>query len=106
MPYAPTKTLGLGRKELEFMLYLREHVFDPILTSPSASRSLKAGVRFTINRMEERNAAGMVQYFWSAIIGTPRSIGFAARMKNEGFTRFEEVLEEVRVRFNDKWLRS
>jgi len=48
----------------------------------------------------------MVHYYWSAIIGTERSIGFAARMRQEGFTRFEEALEEFRVRFDDAFLRS
>jgi hypothetical protein len=56
-------------------------------------------------RLEQRNAAGMVHYFWSAIIGTERSIGFAAKMKAEGFTRFEEVLEDFRLRFDDRFLR-
>ena len=27
-----------------------------------------------------------------------------AQMKEAGFTRFEEVLEEFRVKFDDKWL--
>lgn len=35
----------------------------------------------------------MIQYYWSAIIGTDRSIGFAALMRQEGFDRFEEALE-------------
>ena len=48
----------------------------------------------------------MVQYFWSAVIGTEKSISFAQRMKQEGFARFEEVLEEFRVKFNDKWINS
>jgi hypothetical protein len=56
--------------------------------------------------MQERDAAGMVQYYWGAIIGTERSIGFAARMRNEGFTRFEEALEEFRVRFGSDFLRA
>lgn len=93
-------------KENEIMNYLHEHVFQPVLTSSNASKELKSGVNLTITRMNQRNAEGMVQYFWSAVIGTERSIGFANRMKVEGFTRFEEVLEEFRVRFNDDWLRS
>ena len=56
-------------------------------------------------RMEERDAMGMVQYYWSAIIGTERSIGFAALMRKEGFERFEEALEEFRLRFDDHFLR-
>jgi len=52
-----------------------------------------------------RDAAGVVQYYWSAIIGTERSSGFAERVPKEGFTRFEEALEEFRVRFDNRFLR-
>lgn len=68
-------------KEQEIMDFLQEHVFDPILLSPRASEKLKQGVRLTITRMNRLDAAGMVQYYWSAIICTERSIGFAARMR-------------------------
>jgi hypothetical protein len=99
-------TPHLGRKEQEIMDFLHRRIFDPILDSPQASETLKQGVRYTIMRMEQRDAAGMVQYYWSAIIGTERSIGFAARMRQEGFDRFEEALEEFRVRFDDAFLRE
>ncbi len=95
-----------GHKETAVMDFLHERIFQPILTSPKASESLKQGIRLTIMRMEQRDAAGMIQYYWSAIIGTERSIGFAARMRSEGFTRFEEALEEFRVRFDDHFLRA
>lgn len=88
-------------KEQEIMEFLHETVFDPILTSPQASPQLKQGVRYTIMRMEQRDAIGMVSYYWSAVIGTERSIGFAARMREEGFTRFEEAIDEFRRRFSD-----
>jgi hypothetical protein len=55
--------------------------------------------------MEKLRAAKMVQYYWSAIIGTERSIGFATKLRQEGFTRFEEALEEFRVRFDDAFLK-
>jgi hypothetical protein len=95
-----------GPQERAIMTFLHERVFDAILTSPHASAELKRGVRYTIMRLEERDAAGMVQYFWKAISGTERSIGFAARMQAEGFGRFEEALEEFRVRFDDAFLRQ
>ena len=91
-------------KEQEILSFLNERVFNPILESPDASNELKQGVRLTIMRMDQRDAEGMIQYYWSAIIGTERSIGFAHRMREEGFTRFEEVLDEFRSRFNDDWL--
>lgn len=93
-------------KEEEILAFLSESVFNPILNSSDASKELKAGVNLTITRLKQRDATGMIQYFWSAIIGTEKSIGFAARMKKEGFTRFEEILEDFREKFNDKWLQA
>lgn len=94
-----------GPKEREIMAFLHERVFKPILDSVQASADLKQGVRYTIMRLEERDARGMIHYYWSAIIGTVPSIGFAARMRREGFDRFEEALEEFRLRFDDNFLR-
>ena len=93
-------------KEQEIMQFLHEKVFDEILSSLKASTKLKSGVNLTITRLNQRDAKGMVQYYWSAIIGTDKSIGFAKMMKNEGFSRFEEIVEEFRERFNDHWLKQ
>lgn len=90
----------LGPREQEIMDFLHERVFGPVLASPTASGRLKQGCRLTITRMEQRDADGMIQYYWSAIIGTERSIGFAAQLRREGFERFEEALEEFRIRFD------
>lgn len=91
-------------KEQEIMQFLHERVFDPVLNSDTASAKLKQGIRMTIVRMEQRDAVGMVSYFWSAVTGTERSIGFAKSMKDEGFDRFEEAIDEFRTRFSDLWL--
>ena len=93
-------------KEDEIMAFLHERVFDPILQSPTASEPVKQGVRLTITRMRQRDAVGMMQYYWSAIVGTERSIDFAARMREAGHVRFEEVIDDFRSRFTDQWLRS
>lgn len=81
------------------MDFLHQRVFDPILNSSRASNDLKQGVRLTIVRMEQHPASKMIQYFWSAVIGTDRSVGFAAKMRAEGFGRFEEAIDEFRIRF-------
>ena len=98
----------LGGKESAVMQFLHEHVFDHILNSPTASNNLKAGVRQTIYRMQQLPANKMVQFYWSAIKGTDRSIRFANLMRQEGFSRFEdpEVLERFRLKFDDQFLRS
>jgi len=93
-------------KEEEIMNFLSTRVFDPILESARASQHLKKGVRYTIMRLGQRDALGMIKYFWSAIVGTEQSIQFSKLMKEEGFDRFEEVLEDFRDRFNDDWLNS
>ena len=47
----------------------------------------------------------MIHYYWSAVVGTDASVNFATRMRTEGFTRFEEILEQFRNTFNDQWLK-
>ena len=94
----------MDSKEKQIMDYLMTNVFNPILNSNKATNSLKQGVRLTIMRLNERDAVGMLNYYWSAIIGTERSTKFAKLMKKEGFVRFEELLEEFREKFDDKWL--
>jgi glutaredoxin 2 len=91
-------------KEQELMQYLHKKVFDPILNSSSASPEIKSGVNLTIARMNRLSAEKMVQYFWSAL-ATENAIKFSKRMKTEGLTRFEDVMEEFRDKFNDEWLR-
>lgn len=51
-------TQQLGRKEQEIMTFLHRRIFEPILASPQASEALKQGVRYTIMRMEQRDATG------------------------------------------------
>lgn len=50
-------------KEEEIMFFLNNNIFEPILTSTNASNNLKQGVRYTIMRLNERDAQGMRQYY-------------------------------------------
>ncbi len=93
-------------QQTEILNFLSEKVFDQILNS-SVSNEIKQGVRLTIMRLEnQKDAAGMVKYFWSAIAGKGNAIEFSDKLKDEGYVRFEEVLEEFRERFTDDWLRN
>jgi hypothetical protein len=93
-------------KEEEVIKFLSENVFNPILTSKVSSVQLKQGVNWTIMCMKKLKANKMVQYYWYSIVGTDNSSKFAKQMKAEGFTRFEEVIDAFRDKFNDKWLRK
>lgn len=86
--------------EEEIMDFLNMRVFNSILESPNATNELKSGTRYTMMRLDQLDARGMVNYFWSAIVGTERSISFAQKLRDAGFQRFEEVIDEFRSRFN------
>lgn len=92
-------------KEQELMKFLHEKVFDPILNSKDAPVNIKSGVNLTIGRMNKLSAEKMVHYFWSAL-ATDNAITFSKKMKEEGLSRFEDVFEEFRDKFNDEWLRQ
>lgn len=92
-------------KEQELMQYLHNKVFDPILNSTTVSSKIKSGVNLTIARMDRLSSEKMVQYFWSAL-ATENAITFSKRMKAEGVTHFEDVMEEFRDKFNDSWIRK
>ena len=90
-------------KEKELMTFLRERVFDPILDSKDAPGNIKSGIHLTIARMNRLDAAGMRQYYWSAL-AKDNSIQFSKNLKRLGLPRFEDVLEDFRDKFNDSWL--
>lgn len=92
-------------KEEELMNFLHEKVFDPILNSKETPANIKSGVNLTIGRMNKLSAEKMVQYFWSAL-AADNAITFSKKIKAEGLPRFEDVFEEFRDRFNDKWLKK
>jgi hypothetical protein len=81
----------VGDKEKEIMRFLHEKVFDPILTSSEASESLKQGIRYTIMRMNERDAAGMIRYYWSAIART-RALLLPPSSRRKGLTALRRRL--------------
>lgn len=93
-------------KEEEIMEFLNDRVFNPILASSSIPANIKKGVRITSVRMGGLDARGIIDFFWSAMKGTEKSIPFSEKMKEEGLTRFEDIFEAFRKRFNEKWLKQ
>lgn len=96
-------------KKREFVTYLEENIWSEAerVGKENNNMTLVKGIRLTRIRITQLpTAEKMVHYFWSAIQGTDKSINFSEIMKEYGLTRFEDVLEEVRTRFNDDWLRA
>ncbi len=69
-------------------------------------KDIEAGVHRTIDSFKAQDAAGMIEHYWKSIRGTDGSIAFSGMLKQHGFKRFEDVLEEFRIRFNNEWLNS
>ena len=93
-------------KKEELLAFLQENIFDPILNSPTSSVILKQGVRLIAMRMNNKDPQGIIDFYRSKVIGSEKMTKFAELMKAEGFTRFEEMADEFRERFNEKWIRG
>lgn len=95
------------RKE-DMLNYFNERIFEPAIkfSKESGIREIAQGCRYTKMRMSQLEPVSMLGYFWSAIQGTDKSIRFADLLKQHGVLRFEDILEDVRVRFNDEYFRN
>lgn len=94
-------------KAREIRAFLYSRVFNPVLSSPTASPYLKQGIMNTIRRMQGMDADDMVRYIhWLIEHGSETSGHFADQMRAEGFARFEDVRLEFDLRFSRVWQRS
>lgn len=96
-------------KQTEFLNYLEENVWSEAerFGKENNNKHLVQGIRLTRLRLSQLSSVEkMLHFFWSAIEGTEKSINFSDIMKDNGLTRFEDILEDVRVKFNDEWLRN
>lgn len=88
-------------KEQEILNFLDEKMFTPIFDS-SASDRLKKATRGLRLRMKQRDAQGMIQYFWSTVVdATAKHAHYGRMLQNEGFFDLEVVVNEFRVRFKE-----
>ncbi len=66
-------------------------IFNPVLASPRASRSLKCGVRFSRMCLARLPFESMMQYIRHAVAGTEHSLAFEEQMHHEGFMSFSDI---------------
>lgn len=89
-------------KEQEILDFLEETMFTPILKSASTSERFKTATRGLRLRMKQRNAQGMIQYFWSTVAdASAKHAKYGRMLQNEGFSSFEDVVNEFRIRFKE-----
>ena len=88
--------------------YFNKKIFEPAIkyAEDNNIKEIAQGARYTRMRMEQLDSKKKLQYFWSAIQGTEKSIEFSKLLKNNGVLRFEDILEEVREKFNDEYFKE
>ena len=83
-------------------------LFEPTIkyATDNNIKEIAQGARYTRMRMSQLDSKKKLQYFWSAIQGTEKSIKFSKLLKDNGVLRFEDILEEVREKFNDDYFKE
>ncbi|WP_304393404.1 hypothetical protein [uncultured Clostridium sp.] len=93
------------RKE-EVFNYFNETIFEPAIQYGKEHNipKMSQGARYTRMRFQLLSPDKMIHYFWSAIIGTEKSIPFSKLLKDNNVLRFEDIIDEVRDRFGNEYL--
>lgn len=93
-------------KKAEILSYFHLQILDPILISLTASQSLKRQICQAMRKMGRYDSCTVLKCYWTEIQGEDRRTKLADQMRDEGFPRFEQMAEEVKMKFNTTWLRS
>lgn len=87
-------------KEQDILDYLEVNLFNPILQSSTTTDRFKLATRGLRLRMKQRDAQGMIQYFWSTVVDTQaKHANYGRMLQNDGFPQFEEVVNNFRLHF-------
>jgi hypothetical protein len=89
-------------KEQEILDFLEVKMFKPILDSGSTSDRFKTATRGLRVRMKQRDAQGMIQYFWNTVADAKaKHANYGRMLQNERLIEFEDVVNEFRLRFKE-----
>lgn len=95
----------MNENELKTKLlnYFDENMFNYNLQKAKqlGNTTLIRGINLTRARLSQRTSKGIIHFYWSAVSGTEKSIPFSNEMKQCGLIRFEDLLEDFRVKFKD-----
>ena len=90
------------RKE-EMLEYFNETIFEPAIQYGKEHNipKMSQGARYTRMRFQLLTSDKILHYFWSAIVGTDKSIPFSKLLKDNNVLRFEDLIDDVRDRFGN-----
>ncbi|MEA4902082.1 hypothetical protein [Desulfitobacterium sp.] len=89
-------------KEDEILEFLEVRMFKPILNSSTTSERFKGATRGLKIRLKQRDAQGMIEYFWRNVVdATAKHANYGRMLQNEKIADFENVVDDFRVRFKE-----
>lgn len=89
----------------EMIRYFNETIFEPAIQYGIEHNipKMSQGARYTRMRFKLLSSDKILHYFWSAIIGTDKSIPFSKLLKDNNVLRFEDIIDDVRDRFGNDY---
>lgn len=89
-------------KEQDILDFLEVNLFKKILESPTTSERFKSSTRGLRLRMKQRDAQGMIQYFWNTVADAKaKHANYGRMLQNENFSWFEDFVNEFRGLFHE-----
>lgn len=92
-------------RKKEMLNYFNETIFEPAIQYGKEHNipKMSQGARYTRMRFMLLSSDRILQYFWSAIIGTEKSIPFSKLLRDNNVLRFEDIIDEVRDKFSNEY---
>jgi hypothetical protein len=89
---------GYLPREHKVMIFLREKVFDPIVSAPQTTNELKQEIIRTVQSFNQMDYQRIVSA-WINEISKGKDTGLIQKMISEGFTYHQDTLNEFQERF-------
>ena len=94
-------------KEEQVLSYLYDRIFLDVINSKTASKKAKNIVNKTIMCLKQLPLESMIQYVWNAVYEEDNNGDRANNiLKKEGFTTFQDIIEEFKIKFDDKFIKD
>ena len=94
-------------KEEQVLSYLYDRIFLDVINSKTASKKAKNIVNKTIMCLKQLPLESMIQYVWNAVYEEDNNGDRANNiLKQEGFTTFQDIIEEFKIKFDDNFIKD
>ena len=94
-------------KEEQVLNYLYDKIFLDVINSKTASKKAKNIVNKTIMCLKQLPLESMIQYVWNAVYEEDNNGDRANNiLKHEGFTTFQDIIEEFKIKFDDNFIKD